>query len=828
MLPSLVTKYVDVVLPLPLRGTFTYSVPESMAEDISIGHRVIVPFGKHKFYTGIVSAFSPVAPRGYEVKEILSVLDKKPVLRHPQLKFWEWIAEYYLSSIGDVYKAAVPSGLKIESETVFEVNPDFDPEDAATLNERELMAWQLLSSKGKMSSKEMGKATGFKGMPQLMQRLVEKGVAIVSEALVERFRPKREKCVRLFIARGNEDKLREAFDKVKGAPKQEAMLMTMLQLSDFNNRAKPVSEVLMSTLLDKSRSTTAILKALVDKGIVERYTREVSRFEPLGVQISPMPSLSEAQSAALSEIHRSFIGKNIVLLHGVTSSGKTEVYINLIDYALRQGQQVLYLVPEIALTTQLTVRLKAYFGNRMVIYHSKFSDNERVEIWNRLLHTNEPMLIVGARSAVFLPFAKLGLVVVDEEHDQSYKQFDPAPRYNARDTAIMLAHMHGAKTLLGSATPAVETYYKALTGKYGIVSLTERYNVAKLPEIEIVDMAKARQKKAVEGALAIETSSVVRRALQAGHQAILFHNRRGYSPKVRCTKCQYIPKCTYCDVSLTYHRRSDRLVCHYCGTTYPMPEICPACKEPAIETVGYGTERVETEVENIFTEGKVLRLDLDSTRSKDSYTDIIDQFSQGKADILVGTQMVTKGLDFGNVSVVGVVNADSLLYFPDFRANERAFNMLEQVSGRAGRKEAEGKVMIQTNSPDHPVLKFVAAHDYKGFYEREIAERQAYSYPPFTRIIYIYLKHRDERELDNIAMIYGAKLRELFGTRVFGPSMPSVARAQSLYIRQIMLKVELNASMKKVKEILQNLQVEMHASTPAFRALTLYYDVDPY
>lgn len=825
---SIVTKYADVILPLPLRGTFTYSIPESMAEDVAIGHRVIVPFGKHKFYTGIVSSFSPVAPRGYEVKEIISVLDKKPVLRHPQLRLWEWISVYYLASIGDVYKAAVPSGLKIESETVFEANPDFDPEDAASLNERELMVWQLLSTKGKMSSKDMERATGFKAMPQLLQRLVEKGVAIVSETLVERFRPKREKCVRLAIARGDEEALHEAFAKVKGAAKQEAMLVTLLHLSDFANRAKPVSEVLQETLLEKSKSTTTILKALVDKGIVERYTREISRFEPLSVQTTDLPQLSEAQEKALQEIHHKFIEKDTVLLHGVTSSGKTEIYVRLIGYAMRQGHQVLYLVPEIALTAQLTARLKSYFGNRMVVYHSKFSDNERVEIWHKLLNTNDPLLIVGARSSVFLPFAKLGLLIVDEEHDQSYKQFDPAPRYNARDTGIMLAHMHGAKTLLGSATPSIETYYKALNGKYGLVSLTERYQGANLPEIVIVDMAKARQKKAVEGSLALETSSLVRRAINAGEQAILFHNRRGYSPKVRCVKCQYIPKCAYCDVSLAYHKRTDRLVCHYCGTSYPMPEICPACKEPAIETVGYGTERVETEVESIFTEGKVLRMDLDSTRSKDSYADIIDQFSKGKADILVGTQMVTKGLDFDRVSVVGVVNADSLLFFPDFRAHERAFNMLEQVSGRAGRRLDKGKVMIQTNSPDHPVLKFVAEHDYKGYYERECAERQAYAYPPFTKIIYIYLKHRDERELDNIAMMYGTKLRELFGTRVFGPSMPTVARAQSLYIRQIMLKIELNASMQKVKEILQNLQVQMHSSIPGFRGVILYYDVDPY
>lgn len=604
--------------------------------------------------------------------------------------------------------------------------------------------------------------------------------------------------------------------------------MNLLQLSNFTYLAKPVAEVKQQDLLDKSKSTTAILKSLVDKKLVERYVKEISRFHVDNSPNLSMPVLSEHQTEALKQIHDIFAEKSIALLHGVTSSGKTEVYVNLIDYVLKQGKQALYLVPEIALTTQLTVRLKAIFGERLIIYHSKFSDNERVEIWNKLLHSNEPYVILGARSSIFLPFAKLGIVIVDEEHDPSYKQFDPAPRYNARDSAIMLAQMHGAKTVLGSATPSIETYYKAITGKYGLVSLTERYNGANLPEITIVDMAKEYKKKTVQGSFALSTVSAIRNSVNEGHQAIVFHNRRGFAPIARCAKCQFIPKCHFCDVSLTYHKRANSLVCHYCGASYPLPETCPVCKEPAIEVVGYGTERIEDEVDEIFPEAKCLRMDLDTTRNKTTYENIIDTFSHRKADILVGTQMVTKGLDFDGVSTVVVVNADNLINYPDFRSSERAFNMLEQVAGRAGRRNKPGTVIVQTRNPEHPVIEFAKEHNFIDFFNKEIEERKLYSYPPFTRLIYIYLKHRDERELDNIASLYSTKLRELFGTRVQGPAKPPIARIQSLYIRQIMLKVELNASMKKVKEILRELYVGMRSQYSSMRGIILYYDVDPY
>lgn len=813
--------YIEVVLPVPVGSTFTYRVPEDMAADVSIGSRVIVPFGKNKFYTGIVSGLAAQPEAIYTIKEVTHLLDKSPVIRAPQLRLWQWIAEYYLCTVGDVYKAAVPAGLKIESETKFEVNPDYDAVGVISLPEREGIIYKLLSDKGKLSAKDLEKETGFRNIPSLTQKMFAKGAIVVSESLVNRFRPKFENYVELLTDISDEKAVSEAFAKVKGAPKQEKMLLTLIQMCRTSNDVK------VSELIDKSGLTTSILKALSDKGLTRRFTKETSRFRYTGEAAAALPTLTTAQNKALDEIHRSFTDKNIVLLHGVTSSGKTEVYTHLIDYVLQQGKQVLYLVPEIALTTQLTTRLQKVFGDKLLVYHSKFTDNERVEIWNRLLHTNEPLVILGARSAVFLPFAKLGLVIVDEEHDQSYKQFDPAPRHNARDTSIMLAHMHGAKTLLGSATPAIETYYKASTGKYGLVSLTERYQGLSLPDIRIVDMAKEYKMKRVKGPLALDTIAAIRNEVAGGKQAIVFHSRRGFAPMAHCTQCQYIPKCKNCDVSLTYHKYTNSLVCHYCGSTYPLPETCPVCKEPSIEVVGYGTERIEDEVEEIFPDARTMRMDLDTTRNKNSYANLIEAFSNHKADILVGTQMVTKGLDFGDVSIATVINADTLIHYPDFRSSERAFNMLEQVAGRAGRKGDTGKVIIQTRMPSHPVISYVENHDYIGFYNHEIQERQMFAYPPFTRMVYITLKHKDEKELDNLATIYADRLRQLFGTRVNGPTKPSVAKIQLYHIRQIMLKIELNASMQRVKEILRELQVNLHSTMPIMRQLLIYYDVDP-
>lgn len=818
--------FAEVILPLPLNATFTYRIPAELCSKVKPGYRVIIQFGAKKIYTGIVESINVLQPKDYDVKDILMVLDKQPIIRYPQLKFWKWISEYYLCALGDVYKAALPAGLKVESETMVELNPDVDFADYSTLTERESIVCALLRQNGRLSSDEISKKLGFKNVEGLLSSLLEKDVVVISEKLVERYRVKKETYVRINANRQNNEFIRDAFAAVKGAKKQEIALLALLELSNYNHKDKPLAEVSKAALMERSGVTANIVKALESKGIIEQYIKEISRFKFSGNVAYELPKLSEAQTKALRQIHDSFLDNNITLLHGVTASGKTEVYIHLIDYALKQKNQALFLVPEIALTTQLTRRLQRVFGDKVIIYHSKFSDNERVEIWNKLLNARDPYVVIGARSSIFLPFSNLGLIIVDEEHESSYKQYEPSPRYNARDAAMVLAMMHGAKTLLGSATPSVETYYKASNGKYGLVSLLERYDGAKLPLIEVVDMTKARKRMQVRGSFASETVQYAREAIDNQQQVIFFHNRRGFAPLAQCKQCAYIPKCENCSVSLTYHRRQNQLVCHYCGATYPMPSICPSCHEPEIEVVGYGTERIEEDVQNLFPNSKILRMDLDTTRNKDSYENIIDDFSAHKADILVGTQMVTKGLDFGGVSVVGVINADTIINFPDFRSSERAFNMLEQVSGRAGRRATDGKVLLQTYQPNHPIISFISNHDYQGFYQSEIEERKLYNYPPFTRVIYIYIKHRDCDSLVEIAAIYANKLRQLFGTRVSGPEEPFINRIQSLYIRKIMLKVEVNASMKKVKDILRTVYEDMHKSS-RMKGMIVYYDVDP-
>lgn len=818
--------YAEVILPLPLYGTFTYRVPPVLDGVVAPGCRVVVPFGKKKFYTAIVVAVGNVAPQGFEVKDIVSAPDNGPILRYPQLKFWEWIAEYYLCSTGDVYKAALPAGLKIESETFLELNPDYEESPDERLGEREAIIVQSLDHNGRMTAADIEKKTGLQRVETIVMGMVEKGIIIISEKLVERYRSKKETCLRLAVDRDDNEAMHRAFDAVKGAPKQEKMLVALVDMLNKHRSQGLADEVTRSSLLETTGLSTAVLAALVSKGIVAVTVQEINRFRYIGAATGALPRLSEPQEGALRDIHTKFLEKDVVLLHGVTSSGKTEIYIHLIDFVLKKGEQVLYLVPEIALTTQLTRRLQKVFGDKVIIYHSKFSDNERVDLWKRVLHDPSPCVVIGARSSLFLPFSKLGLVIVDEEHESSYKQFDPAPRYNARDCAIVLASMHGARTLLGSATPSVETYFKAVGGRYGLVSLTERYEGVELPSIRVIDMADARKRNAVSGPFSHELVKLSREALKRGEQAIFFHNRRGYAPVVLCRLCGYVPKCQNCDVSLTYHRRAGEMVCHYCGATYKLPTICPSCKEPSIEVHGYGTERIEDTVESVFPQVKISRMDLDTTRNKDGYENIINEFSSGKTSILVGTQMVTKGLDFDRVSIVGVLNADTLINFPDFRATERAFNMLEQVAGRAGRRDTRGLVVVQTTQPSHPVISYLQAHDYIGYYRHELDERRRFNYPPFTRVINIYLKHRDEFRLIDAAARYADTLRNLFGNRVFGPDEPHVARIQSLYIRKIMLKVETQASMRKVKDILRSVY-ESFMADAALRSMQVYYDVDP-
>lgn len=819
--------YAEVLLPLPLTGFFTYKVPDMMAEAIRPGCRVVVPFGRTKFYTGIVVGLTPRRPEGFETKEISQLLDSEPIVRHPQMKFWEWIADYYLCSQGEVFRAAVPAGLKLESETVVEVNPDFEEDPGDRLGERDLLVMNAVRRVPKKATlAAVARETGFRNTSAIVARLVERDALMVSENLVERYKTRKIEMVEMAIERGDSAALHAAFDSVKGAPKQEKALLTLIELSGFMRQGSDLCEVTRADLLDRSGVTSPIIIALENKGIVRRRKKEVSRFAQVSKATMPMPELTDAQREARDAIIKSWGEKDITLLHGVTSSGKTEVYISLIDRMLRSGRQVLYLVPEIALTTQLTTRLQRVFGPQVIIYHSRFSDSERVELWRRLLTTHEPLVVLGARSALFMPFASLGLIIVDEEHESSFKQQDPAPRYNARDAAMVLAGMHGAKTLLGSATPAVDTYYKALTGRFGLVSLTERYGGSELPRVEIVDMAKARKKREVSGAFSLQLRRLINDASSADRQTILFLNRRGFAPMARCKMCGYVPKCENCDVSLTYHHGIDRLVCHYCGTPYDLPRVCPACREPGLEIIGYGTERIEEEIAASFPDIPVARLDRDTTRNKDDYERIIDEFSAGKDKMLVGTQMVTKGLDFGRVSVVGVINADATINQPDFRSAERAFNMLEQVAGRAGRRGDDGVVAIQTYTPSHPLFGFLVSHDYVGFYNHEIEERRLYNYPPFTRIINIYLKHREQGRLHVLAGAYGRRLRDLFGNRVFGPEEPHVARIKQMHIMRIMIKIETEASMKKVKHILRETYLEMDASR-ALNGAQVYYDVDP-
>lgn len=792
--------YANILLPLPFNATFTYAVPDEMRQRLGVGFRVVVPFGRKKYYTGIVTALDVARPESFEVKEITLCLDSSPIIRYPQLKFWEWISEYYISPLGDVYKAAVPSGLKIESETDVTLNPDAEEDELMKLSEREKFVVAVLKNEKHSNVREIENRTGFRNVEATLSGLLDKGVVIITEKLVERYRTKTLTCVRPLLSRDNASEgIRKAFESIGSAKKQQMAYMTLIQMSGLNRPDAPETEVTKAELQEKSGVGAAIIKALADKGVIEIYRKSISRFRRCAEPSGTLPVLSKAQADALDGIHKSFIDHNITLLRGVTSSGKTEIYIHLISYVLGQGNQALFLVPEIALTTQLTRRLQKVFGDKVVIYHSKFSDNDRVEVWRKMLSSNEPMVVIGARSSIFLPFAKLGLVIVDEEHEASYKQYDPAPRYNARDAATVLASMHGAKTLLGSATPAIETYYKAKTGRYGLVELTERYGKdTSLPTVEVIDMTLERKRFRVKGTFSMTLVNDAREAVKNGRQVILFHNRRGFAPFARCKACAYVPKCDNCDVSLTYHKSTRQLNCHYCGATYSLPAVCPVCRQPEIEIVGYGTERVEDEVEAMFPESRILRMDLDTTRAREAYENIIDDFSAHKADILIGTQMVTKGLDFGDVSTVGILNADQIINFPDFRSSERAFNMLMQVAGRAGRRDSEGRVMLQTYQPAHPIIGFLLKHDYTGFYDHEIEERKAFMYPPFTRIIYIYLRHRDLNVLCDIAARYADSLRAVFGNRISGPEEPSVSRVQQLYIRKIMLKIETGADRKSV------------------------------
>ena len=754
--------YVDVILPLPLEGTFTYSLPEALVDKVCLGVRVLVPLGKSKTYTAMAVRVHEDAPE-FKTRDILQVIDADPVMLDRQMRLWQWIATYYMAALGDVFKAALPAGLKAE----------------------------------------------------------------------ENYRPKTVRCVTLPASLRSEQSLHLVMSILAKAAKQQQTFSTYLQLSHWDNidgetPPEHIQEVACDELQNAAGASDAVLRQLINRKFLEVYHREVGRIGG-GGEAHPenIQPLSEAQQDAMNQIRTQFMAKNVVLLHGVTSSGKTEIYIHLIQKAIDEGKQVLYLLPEIALTVQMTRRLQQVFGSRLGIYHSKYSDAERVEIWKKQLSDEPYDVVLGARSAVFLPFTRLGLVIVDEEHETSFKQQDPAPRYHARSAAIVLARMYeGAKVLLGTATPSMESYYNASTGKYGYVQLTTRYRDVAMPEIRVVDIKDLYRRKMMQGMFSPDLLVAIRGALKAKKQVILFQNRRGFAPMVECKMCGWVPKCKNCDVSLTYHRSMNLLTCHYCGYTYAVPKQCPNCESTELLGRGYGTEKIEDRVHEFFPEARIARMDLDTTRSAGAYTRIINDFSAGRTDILIGTQMISKGLDFSGVTVVGILNADTMLNYPDFRAYEHAFQMLSQVSGRAGRRDERGLVILQTKSADLPVIRQVVDGDFASFARDLLEERRMFRYPPYWHLVYVYLRHRTEQLVESAAIELASRLRHVFADRVLGPDKPSVARVKTESIRKIVLKLELGIDLQLARRCMQEARTAL-MQDKRYAAMTVYFDVDP-
>ena len=817
-------KYVDVIVPLPIASQYTYSVPAELEESVQEGCRVVVSFGQKKFYTAIVTKVHYVAPENYETKDVEEVLETSPVILPTQFRFWEWLSTYYLCTLGDVYKAAMPSGMKLESETLVAYNEEFEATVPLPKNEQRIL--DLLNDDKEQCVTQLQKASGLKSILPIIKRLLEKQAIFVKEDLKRNYKPRTEARVRLTEAYSTEHALRELFDNLGRAKKQLSLLMKYIELSGWMGTASTLKEVSKKDLLDKTGASVSILNSLVEKGVLETYYYEIGRLDKSIKGTLSLNPLNVAQGRAFTAIRNSFQEKSVCLLHGVTSSGKTEIYIHLIEEVLRKGQQVLYLLPEIALTTQITERLKRVFGHRLGVYHSKFPDAERVEIWKKQLTDESYDIILGVRSSIFLPFKRLGLIIVDEEHENTYKQQEPAPRYHARSAAIMLASMYGAKVLLGTATPSVESYFNARKGKYGLVQLKERYKEIRLPHIELVDIKELTRQKRMKGPFSPVLVKEIRSALDRKEQVILFQNRRGFAQMIECRTCGWIPKCKNCDVSLTFHKRLNQLTCHYCGYTQSVAASCPACGGVELLNRGIGTERIEEDIQLTFPDVRVARMDLDTTRSRTAYEKIIADFEQGKTDILIGTQMISKGLDFNHVNVVGILNADTMLNYPDFRSYERAFQLMAQVAGRAGRKDKQGLVILQTKSPELPVISQVLNNDYEQLYEDQLAERQVFRYPPFYRLIYVYLKHRKEDVLEQAAEMAATLLRTGLGNRVLGPDKPPIARIQTLFIKKIMIKVELTASMTKVRDYLKGVQRTL-SEDARFRSLIVYYDVDP-
>ncbi|WP_068474772.1 replication restart helicase PriA [Saccharicrinis aurantiacus] len=816
--------FADIILPVPLPRLFTYAVPWDIAENLEVGMRVIVPFGKKKFYSGVVYQLHDNEPQDYEVKEIGTVLDETPVVTITQLNFWQWIADYYMCTLGEVYKAALPAGLKLESETKIHYNADWEKEEALTQKESQIL--DILQEKKVASIQELNNLSEIKNALPTVKRLLDKEALFVSEKLKDGFKPRTQKIIGISAKYQKEQMLQNAFTQLGRAKKQLEVLMTLLTLiggAHPENFAKTITRDLLKKKCD---TTGAAIRQIVQKGILEETDEIISRLNQSDTQIKELHPLTSEQEKAYVEIKAQYREKDAVLLHGVTSSGKTEIYIHLIEEQIKLGNQVLYLLPEIALTTQITQRLKAVFGNKLGVYHSKYSDAERVEVWDDILKKNNYQVIIGVRSSIFLPFDKLGLIIIDEEHENTYKQFDPAPRYHARDTAIVLAAMHKAKVLLGTATPSIETYYNTQIGKFGLVELFNRYEGIQMPEIITSNVREERRKKRMVTNFSPILIDEVRGALAKNEQVILFQNRRGFSPYIECNQCAWVPKCDYCDVSMTYHKHNNQLICHYCGHSYFLPRTCKACESHELETKGFGTEKIEEDVKLMLPEASVLRMDLDTARTRKAHEKIINSFQSGEVDILIGTQMISKGLDFDNVSIVGILNADSMLNYPDFRAFERSFQLMSQVSGRAGRKNKQGKVILQTTNPDNPVILDVINNNFKNHYNEQLAERELFKYPPFYRLVYFTVRHKNNRLAEQVADYFTNYLRSIFDSRVIGPQEPPISKIQNWHLRKVMVKIEKGASLKKVKELI-NQAIIASLSHPAFKAAQIQIDVDP-
>ncbi len=813
--------FIEVLLPLSLAKTFTYSVSEAEFNYIQKGVRVAVPFGKNKIYTALVIDLHQIPPTLYEAKEIHQILDENPIVNEFQIAHWQWIASYYMCAIGDVYRGAMPSAFILESETIVSSQKETTIE-VSELSDEEYLIYEALQQQSSLKVQDIMSILNKKSIFPVVHKLLHKNVLTLHEEIHEEYKPKLVRYIRLNEEYSNENKLVSLLDSLKGA-KQKEVLMHYFQLQAVEK--KPIS---VKHLTETAQTSAAIIKALIDKNIFEEYYLQHDRVNFDSNKTASNLQLSETQSKAYSEIIESFNTKEVSLLHGITSSGKTEIYTKLIEDYLAQGKQVLYLLPEIALTTQLVSRLTQHFGNEVAVFHSKYSNNERIEVWNQVLEkSDKAKIVIGARSALFLPYSNLGLIIIDEEHEQTFKQQDPAPRYHARDAAIVLAQAQKAKVLLGSATPSIETYFNAQSGKFGLISIKERYGKAPLPEVELVDLKESYFKKRMKGHFSMTLIEAIAEALSAGEQVILFQNRRGFSPVLECITCGHIPQCTSCNVSLTYHKFKNQLRCHYCGYSIAKPTNCHACSSVDITAKGFGTEQIELELAELFPTKNIKRMDQDTTRGKYSFEKLIDSFKNREIDILVGTQMLAKGLDFDNVTLVGIMNADTMLYHPDFRAFERSFQMMTQVSGRAGRADKKGKVIIQTYNVNHNIIQQVTHNDFGSMYKEQLYERLIYKYPPYFRLVKLTLKHKDFEKLKEGSMWLYQVLSQNLQIPVLGPEEPGINRIRNEYIRTIMVKIPQEGALVSTKKTIQKMLNSFEA-VAQYRSIKVTVNVDFY